>query len=1267
MATSNTRDVPLTVSVTTVGTDSVQDLQAEVRKLAKEGGDAAPAFEELGAEIAKLGEQSKVVAEARDLTNEIERLAVVQAQAAGRSRELGQQLAALNTNTSALAEQERAAKTALMEGQRALFDKRQALAALKNETSAADKESSAYTRQVRALNAEIIAGKTDVRNLAEAHRAAKEATSAASAEEGKLARAARESASELRAAERAVQSRTEALNEARQQMRDGTLATDNLAEAEVKLLQTYVQSVSTLDQIRVERDRVAQAAREAAQEEERLANIQFRTRLALEAAAKAEADGIVRDYERMERAGREAAQAAQQAAADMTAAFRTVGTRSVQELRAEIDRVRNALDLIRSSGTLAGGELSAAFASGERRVKELEREIRAATGQVTLMDRASAGLKSTFGQFAAGFGAVEVVQRLGGAFVTANLQLERLRLGLGTIYKSTDTASAQIDFLRNSANAAGVSVGAITDSFVKFAASTTSANIPIEQTNALFAAITRAAGTLGLSGDKVNHMLDALSQIAAKGTVSMEELRQQLGDSLPGALSLTAKGLNLTDAELIKLVESGGLLARDLFPALTSSLKALGGQINTTQSQWERLKNALTETSQAAGDSGWTDLMRFGLKALGAAVAAVVLPLQALSEIFFGLIRAAGILAGAITTLSNPMQALGELAEQAAARQAKLTGAFGDLVFGAEETAAAINTSNAATAATAPAQAQATAALSGTAQAHTVASVAAGNNATAQVRAGEAAVAGAQGATVAGQSWQRLSIEYTNGVKASEQAIVNAEKLVRAKELEGQALTTLAELTGNESRALEASAFAALGHAGALGEVVSQRQAEIATMSATAEQLQREADLRGDPDGSRAKFIAEIRTAIEARQAELEKAQQQQVEMKREADARTLAVQAAKDNSAALDQLREAMELAQETERQVAAAVRDGWLEKERAAEASRTAALAEGLYRDALEDTEAASRRATQAIRDRSTVLQAGVNLDIARSRASEAVARAMGNETLVSMEQIRQKELEVRATTQAVAAKREEAAEIIRATTLQLENLRASGDLTPAKQAELESRLANARAMQLEADASAASVRGLEAEIDALRRNTAERKANTAAKAEAAAADARYASPLGADKYSRPNGGSVTGNTREERLAGQNAVDNTLMFTLRDKLRAGTLTDADAASLQAVIGAMQTNEAVDRSIDRMAPGAFSLEGMRDRAQWQATRVQFEQALRSFGGTTDGAARVGGTVRVELALGNSTTPVNVASQADADALVSMLQGLQSASTRTTR
>ena len=50
--------------------------------------------------------------------------------------------------------------------------------------------------------------------------------------------------------------------------------------------------------------------------------------------------------------------------------------------------------------------------------------------------------------------------------------------------------------------------------------------------------------------------MSALAQMASKGTVSMEELRQQLGDRLPGALGLAAKGLGITEQELIKLVSA---------------------------------------------------------------------------------------------------------------------------------------------------------------------------------------------------------------------------------------------------------------------------------------------------------------------------------------------------------------------------------------------------------------------------------------------------------------------------------------------------------------------------------------------------------------------------------------------------------------------------------------------------------------------------------------------------------------------------------------
>lgn len=141
---------------------------------------------------------------------------------------------------------------------------------------------------------------------------------------------------------------------------------------------------------------------------------------------------------------------------------------------------------------------------------------------------------------------------------------------------------------------------------------------------------------------------------------------------------------------------------------------------------------------------------------------------------------------------------------------------------------------------------------------------------------------------------------------------------------------------------------------------------------------------------------------------------------------------------------------------------------------------------------------------------------------------------------------------------------------------------------------------------------------------------------------ADPRYSSPLGNDKYASPlenkygnprNGQSTYGNTREERLAGQNAVDNTLMFALRDKLKAGLLTEADLPALQAVLAANADNEKIARS---MGPSGWSNEARADWTAWQNTMRLFEQQVARFGGGGSGAQTVGRRVDMRINLGGS-------------------------------
>ena len=109
------------------------------------------------------------------------------------------------------------------------------------------------------------------------------------------------------------------------------------------------------------------------------------------------------------------------------------------------------------------------------------------------------------------------------------------------------------------------------------------------------------------------------------------------------------------------------------------------------------------------------------------------------------------------------------------------------------------------------------------------------------------------------------------------------------------------------------------------------------------------------------------------------------------------------------------------------------------------------------------------------------------------------------------------------------------------------------------------------------------------------------------------------GRNMYGRPNEqprnglGETQGEwERRHKLAGQNAVDNTTMFMLRDKLQRGLLTQADLPALQAVLAANVENDKIARA---MGPGAWSLEGRADWTQWQATMAMFQQAVSRMGG----------------------------------------------------
>jgi tape measure domain-containing protein len=297
------------------------------------------------------------------------------------------------------------------------------------------------------------------------------------------------------------------------------------------------------------------------------------------------------------------AESSRAAAVALDDAFSKTGVRSTQAIQTEIQQINESLIKLASNSRVSGSDFDRAFTTAQQRVAALTNELNGVPAKIDQTSSSLGYLKQQFSQLAAIYGGIQ----LGQAFIDANVQIETLRRTLTFVTGSTAEAAKQLQLLRDTANSTGVSVSSIADSFVRFNASASQAGISSQVVRDLFTGVSAAAGKMGLSSDRVALSLEAISQIAGKGVVSMEELRGQLGDSLPGAMNIAARSVGLTVAQFTKLVATGQVLAEDFLPQFAAEFKKTFGD-GTTQVEgfiqsFNRLKNALSEVAQRASDS----------------------------------------------------------------------------------------------------------------------------------------------------------------------------------------------------------------------------------------------------------------------------------------------------------------------------------------------------------------------------------------------------------------------------------------------------------------------------------------------------------------------------------------------------------------------------------------------------------------------------------------------------------------------------------------
>lgn len=268
----------------------------------------------------------------------------------------------------------------------------------------------------------------------------------------------------------------------------------------------------------------------------------------------------------------------------------------------------------------------------------------------------------------------------------ASMRMDNLNLSFESIYGSSAKAGAQMDFVRKISDELGMSFTDTAEGAKKLFAAARGTEVE-KDANQIFKAFSTMGAALKLTGDETNSVFLAVSQMISKGKVSAEELRLQLAERMPGAVTLFAKSIGVTTKELDQMLQNGqvgldslrkfALEVQNTYAAgAAGASKGMQAELNRVSNAWFDLKRAFVDSKGSAEALSVVSsalktiteyapqiaavgsaLLKFGLAAAG--VYAIARSLTALSAAFAALQTASGAIAlrNSITSLISPLGA----------------------------------------------------------------------------------------------------------------------------------------------------------------------------------------------------------------------------------------------------------------------------------------------------------------------------------------------------------------------------------------------------------------------------------------------------------------------------------------------------------------------------------------------------------------------------------------------------------------------------------
>ena len=207
------------------------------------------------------------------------------------------------------------------------------------------------------------------------------------------------------------------------------------------------------------------------------------------------------------------------------------------------------------------------------------------------------------------FGAFQLMNSV----VQTGQAMNRLQSSLIAVEGDARGAFRTFQFLSEESQRLGLDIQTMTEGFINLSASSKEA-MTKEQVRELFTGYAEYGKAFGVSQPRMEKGLLALSQMAGKGQVMMEELKNQFAENVPGGMQVFTQALGLTMREMLDMSARGELLAKDVLPkvakqmammareggALERRLKDGDKALGAFTTQWKLMTKTMTDTGMNA-------------------------------------------------------------------------------------------------------------------------------------------------------------------------------------------------------------------------------------------------------------------------------------------------------------------------------------------------------------------------------------------------------------------------------------------------------------------------------------------------------------------------------------------------------------------------------------------------------------------------------------------------------------------------------------------